>query len=391
MNKKELINGLNKVVEGLQLVISTLEVTESEKPQFEADAPIKETPQKEEPKNNITVVPVHEEEVARETSDIPSEEELRKMKYNDFKKYASSLGVNCKGTRDEILKRIDGLRKSDEDKLVEKLMEEETPKAEEPKKERKTSRPKKEEVVEEEVEQEEAVKEEPKPRKGKFAKKVKEKDQFDLDAEEVLADTPVEDVIEVLADVEIKATEKNVAEKLAYALREGLISLEDEEEDEEDIVEEDEIEDSEEVEESDEEQSLVDILSNDSYFEEYDEDGLNNPSEMSEERFKEVGMMISDVKEKLESEELTIEDIKDYLNAFASEDELENLDDSDLETLKFYIELRKRFIDNDGVVREPSDPYEVGEESLCCGHILKHIPKTNKYICEHCGTEYEAE
>ena len=33
------------------------------------------------------------------------EEQLRNMKYNDFKKFAASLGVDCKGTRDEIMAR----------------------------------------------------------------------------------------------------------------------------------------------------------------------------------------------------------------------------------------------------------------------------------------------
>ena len=56
-----------------------------------------------------------------------------------------------------------------------------------------------------------------------------------------------------------------------------------------------------------------------------------------------------------------------------------------------YMELVKRSIDNDGEEHEPSDPYELGEHDMCCGHELKYVKKTKKYVCEHCGTEYEAE
>ena len=72
-----------------------------------------------------------------------------------------------------------------------------------------------------------------------------------------------------------------------------------------------------------------------------------------------------------------------YLDIFASR----NIDDF----IKLYMELHKRFIDNDGEAHEPSDPYEVGEEDFCCGHPLKYMKKTKKYVCEHCGAEYEAE
>ena len=54
--------------------------------------------------------PKKEVEATEETTDSVKEsyslEELKKMKYNEFKKLASSLGVKCTGTREEITEKI---------------------------------------------------------------------------------------------------------------------------------------------------------------------------------------------------------------------------------------------------------------------------------------------
>ena len=61
------------------------------------------------------------------------------------------------------------------------------------------------------------------------------------------------------------------------------------------------------------------------------------------------------------------------------------------ELLALYIEKKKHFIDDDGEEAEPGEPYEVGGSNFCCGHELKYSKKTNRYICETCGEEYEAD
>lgn len=330
MNNVEFIKGLEDVIGGLNRIKDAL-VTGSDEV--------------------LDVATVSK--VTKTSTETPSVEDLEKMGYNEFKKYAASLGVKCTGSRAEILQRV-----------LEAL------------------------EIEESSKSSESVKDE-----ASDSKKTKKssKDKFDKQAEEIAKDTDIEDIIEVLSDVDIEADENNCIEKLAHALREGLVDLDDEDEDDDDA---------EEVvnEESDEEESIEDgsdeeDISPKSYFADFDPEGLNDPETMSKERAKAIESKMTEILEAIEGEELSLEDIESYIEDNTTDDEKELLPDdyteSDLSA--FYMELIKRTIDDDGEEHEPSDPYEIGEENLCCGHILKYSKKTEKYICEICGTEYEAE
>ena len=356
MNNAEIIRGINMTIEGLTLIKSALSA--------ESSAPVAED-----------IIPAPAEAPVAETSVAPVSidvETLKKMKYNEFKKYASSLGVKCTGTRDEIMERILALDSAPaEEEDVKSLAEAPAEEA--------SDKP---------------------ARSKKVAKKTPAepaRDEFDEQAEAIAEDTDVEDIIEALADVDIKATKKNAVSKLAEALRRGLIELDDddEEEVEDEETEEEEYED-EETEESDEEveddEEGVDY-SADSYFPEFDPEGINNPEEMSDERREAVESMMDSIIEDFSNDALTQDDIDDFLENFADHDEIDLLGDEPTfdGTMQLYMEMRKRFIDNDGEAHEPSDPYEVGDRDMCCGHELKYIKKTKKYVCEHCGAEYEAE
>lgn len=343
MNKKRIIEALEVIIEALK----------------EEEIVSVPTVNAEEPKAEVSTT------VANEVLGI---EDLKKMKYNDFKKYASQLGVDCKGTRDEIMSRV-----------VAKLggtTEEPSNIVPFPTKE----------VAEEPTE-----------------------DEFDVQAREIAEDTDVTDIIEALAEVDVKATKKNAIEKLAYALREGLIELEDEDEDEDEDVEviedvevvgeddsEDEEEeyedDDEEVEEDSDEEDGEEITSR-TYSAEYDPNGYNNPDDMSEERAEAIESKMQEIIDAYVDEELTMEAIIEYMETHATQDELDLIEEdyTEEDVVRFYMELIKRTIDNDGEEHEASDPYEVGETDMCCGHELKYSKKTKKYICEVCGTEYEAE
>lgn len=348
MNKAELIKGIDVTINGLTMIKESLTADDGKA--------ITSAPKKE----------VAKKEATTETADgILSVEEMSKMKYNEFKKYASSLGVKCTGTRDEIMKRI--LELSGEKVEVE---------AEETKEEKK---PTKVTSIEE-------------GKKKVASKKATKEDEFDEQAKEIAEDTDVEDIIEALSDVGVKATEKNAVTKLAEALRKGLLEFADEEEEEYD----DEVEDAEDtveddVEETEDEEEIE--ITADSYFEEFDPDGLNDPEKMTKERKKAVKKLITGVLAQIEEGQITEDDITDYIGDNTTEEEMELLPDeyTDEQLIGFYIELLKRNIDDEGEQHEPSDPYEVNEEDLCCGHILKYSPDTEKYICEICGTEYEAE
>ena len=114
---------------------------------------------------------------------------------------------------------------------------------------------------------------------------------------------------------------------------------------------------------------------------------------MTEERAEAVENKMDEILTLYSEEKLTVEEITSYLEDNATEEELELLGDDyeDDDLLKMYMELVKRTIDNEGVEHEPADPYELGESDMCCGHELKYSKATKKYICETCGTEYEAE
>lgn len=274
-------------------------------------------------------------------------EQLNSMKYNEFKKVAASLGVKCTGTRDEIMSRI-----------VNGVSEVVAEVAEEP--------------VEKPVEVEETVVEEP------------EEDEFDHLAHEIADETGVEDTIEALKDVGIEANKTNYVAKLADALRQGLIEVDDEEESK--PVEEEPVS---EVEEETENKGVTAEY----YFSEYDPDGLNDPDKMTKKRHKAVVEKMQEILDSFDNDELDEDTVDKFLEEYATEDEIGLLNDPEylVDKLSLYMELNKRFIDDDGVDHDDEEPYEINGENVCCGHVLKYSDDTKVYVCEICGAEYEAE
>ena len=352
-NNAEVIKGINMTIAGLEAIKSAFADVEDT-----VEAPkTKKKAQAEEPINP----PVDEAET--EGSAVTGKlsiEQLDSMKYNDFKKLAASLGVKCTGTREEIKERIlalDVVVTEDDAEVSEPVEEDETP-----------------------------TKSSKSGRSKKLGNKKADEptgDEFDEQAEEIAKDTPVEDIIEALADVDIKATKRDAVKKLAEALRQGLIELDSDDEDE------DEGEDTtEEVGDDDD----VEITA-ESYFEELDQEGYNDPSEMSEERKEAIESKMDEILTEYSEGNLTDDDIASYVEDNATEDEIDLLGDEydEEDILKLYMELVKRTIDNDGEEHEQGEPYEVADKDVCCGHELKYVKKTKKYVCEHCGTEYEAE
>ena len=366
MNNAEIIKGIDLTIEGLTAIKKALTRTPAPTEDVEAPKAVtkKEKAQKEEPMNPPVEETVESAEVVVGKF---SAEQLNSMKYNEFKKLAASLGVKCTGTRDEIMERILALN-------VEVTAEEA-------------------EVVEKEEVEEAPVKSAKSAKSKKLGKKEADepvRDEFDEQAEEIAKETPVEDIIEALADVEVKATKKNAVQKLAEALRNGLIELdddEDEDEDEEDLEEDEDDVEEEETEDDDEEITAT------SYFAEFDPKGFNKPESMTEERAEAVEAKMDEILTAFSEGDLTDEDITSYVEDNATEAEIDLLGDdyTDEDVLKLYMELVKRTIDNDGEEHEQGEPYEVADKDVCCGHELKYVKKTKKYICEHCGTEYEAE
>lgn len=359
MNIVEVIKGIDTTIEGLNTIKSALVaggVDEAPKATKSKSVERREAVQAEEP------LTTDEEMKALEGATCQFDvEQLQSMKYNEFKKLAASLGVKCTGTRDEIMERILALDVTIKDG----------------------------EVTVETEEVEEVVEEKPAKSNKKLGKKAEEpveeepvKDEFDEQAEAIAEETDIEDIIEALADVDIKANKKNAVQKLAEALREGLIALDDEEEEEEEVAD-----------EADDEDTDEEEIGADSYFPEYDPEGYNNPKNMTEERAEAIVAKMDEVLTAYSDGELTDEDITTYIEDNASEKEIDLLGDdyTEEDLLKMYMELVKRTIDNDGEEHEQGEAYEVADKDVCCGHVLKYVKKTKKFVCEHCGSEYEAE
>lgn len=299
-----------------------------------------------------------------DTSDCPSREDLDAMKYNDLKKYGSSLGIKCTGTRDEITEKIlsaleNGVADDEDEKVV--------PIDKNKKKASSKGKTVKKEEPEEEPEEDDSVSE----------------DSLQT-ARELLEEYSIEEIVETLADCGIKLTARQkkqqdvVMRKLAEAIAEGLIETDDEED----------AEDSEEVVDNSDTEFTAD-----SYFEDYDPEGFNDPESMSKKRKKACEAKVAEILEAYDGGELTADDMEEELQDILNDDEADLLGDDyeEEELLALYIEKKKHFIDDDGEEVEPGEPYELGGSNFCCGHQLKYSKKTNQYICETCGEEYEAE
>ena len=366
MNKAKLIEALNMTIESLNMVLEALgedsaeetAVTEAAEPKktVKTAKTAKKTPAV---KKSAKEDDSEEETVAEETTsaDDKSLAEVKKMGYNDLKKYAQSIGIKAVGTRDQIIAKVEeALRNgSSSDGDGESSGEENSGKV---------------------------VPIGKKSSKGGLKKKA-EPEEDDEIAKAVRAeaeDMDVTEIAELLHSVGIKASGKK--EKLITALigavKDGKIDFSDEEEESGD-------DEATETEAGDE----VDFHE---YHEDYDPSGLNDPSTINKKRAKAISTMIDEEVEKIQSGETSEKDIKDFLNTVLTEGELEDygIDSMDETELVFlYLEVMKSFIDDDGDIHEPSDPYTIGDTNICCGHILAYDEESGQYICESCGETYE--
>lgn len=377
MKNERIIEGLNAIIEGATILRDELAGGAEKRNAVDSkSATRRQAVQKEQPAMN------EPEETEATVEGKFSREQLMSMKFNELKKLGASVGVSCKGTRDEIVERM--LQVTVTATVENEAEPEET---EAPAKDdgkvvpinKKKGGLKKSAKTEEPEEEEEEVDE-----------------QYIQMATEATEDMSAKEIIEYLAefDIEAKGKKSDVVKVLAKAIADGIVQLEDDDEDEseeEADVEETTAEAEEETAEDEDEDG--EEFNEESYFPEYDPEGVNNPDGMSEERAEAVKSMMADIIEGVENDTITEEDIQTFLETYASEEELEALgDDYQFEDLvAMYCEVKKRFIDDDGEEHEAGDPYEIDEENYCCGRKLKYEKKSKKFICENCGEEYEAE
>ena len=356
MNKAEFIKGINMAIEGLTAMRDAVENEGAEKNTATPTAPATKTAV------GGKKAPVAKK--AEATQEAPTTDgqtyttaELTGMKYNEFKKLASSLGVDCKGTRDEIMARVVALGVvTDAEESVEEAPVE--------KKESKTV----------------AGKSNKSASVGKGGLKKADApttDEFDAQAEEIAKETSVEDIIDALKGVGVKATKLDYKKKLAGALRDGLIA-----------VGEEEAEAGEAEADSDGEE-----VSAETYFGNYDVYEVNDPDKMGEARATACAEKQGAILEAVADGNITSDDIIDFLQNNATQEELDLLGDEYTEDdlIQLYIEVSKHFIDEDGDEHEPGEAYMIGEDAFCCGMPLAFDEATGKFLCSHCAGEYDAE
>ena len=351
MTKQNLINLVNHL-EGLTDAINKIiadmgDETPTPKPDKNADVEPVET---ETPKDGEEVV------------GHLDREQLSMVKFAGLKRLARDMGISTEGTRKEIIERVAKT---------------------------KVSAPVEEAEVGEET---------------------SEDDEFMQTAKALTEDNTDDEIREVLVEAGVKVSKKanhdKIVELLADALRKGLIDLDEDDDDEaesddeeadaeEEVAEPDDSPKDDEPDEEDtedtEDESEEDINEN-TYSSEYDPEGFNDPSIMTAKRAKAVKKMMKQTITAIEKGDIDRDTITDFISDILTEDEFEGYSDfDDDELIKLYLELKKRFVDDEGEIHEPNDPYELGEDNFCCGHPLKYDKKNKTYICEVCGQDYEAE
>lgn len=357
MNKAEFIKGLNMAIEGLTAMRDAVEKADGNAVAKTASTPAPAATSKPAigGAKKAPVTPAKTTPAPKADGQTYTTSELSGMKYNEFKKLASSLGVDCKGTRDEIMARVVALG------VVTDAGESSATSAKEDKKPvagGKSNKP---------------------ASMGKIGANKSNSpatDEFDAQAEEIAKTTSFEDIVEALSGVGIKATKLNYKKMLAKALREGLLNAEDEE--------------------AGAEEAGGDEMTAEDYYADYDIHEVNNPDDtehMSEARKAACIEKQGAILEAVTSGELTIDEITDYVTSHAEQEELDLLgeDYTEADLVQLYIEVTKHFIDSEGTEHEPGDAYMIGDDAYCCGQPLTYDEATNKFLCSHCGQDYSAE
>ena len=336
MYDKKLIEGLTKIQEGIELLLvslnsDTVKDTEAVKATEErkVDTPV------------VTVENTPEAEPKQSTAHF-DEEDLTGMSYNDLKKLAKEVGVSGAGMRDKIISRI-----LEVDLAVDTPAENAS--------------------VEEEVTEE-------KPSK-KTAKVVDttEPDPLYRQVLEATEDMSVEELGDILSEIGIspKGKKQSLIDKIYKAVVDGKLSFDEDD--------------------TEDQYSSEEVDTEDGYADDEEEDDVNNPDNMTDARREACEQYAESIQNDFDNGEITIADIREFCLEFYGDSNVDAIYEAkDGELLDLYIDAVKRMIDDEGDLVEEG-AYEVNGEYFCCGRPLQYAEETNKYICEMCGEEYDAE
>lgn len=309
------------------------------------------------------LVEVVEPEVA-ETLEVEADEEqiedLSSMTIQQLRSLAKSNGLSTKGTKKDLIARINEASEPVEEEIVEEeiegTVEEVAPEVEEVVEDV-------EEIIEDEEDAEEEIEE-----------STEDMDEMELIQSELEA-MEVDELVEILESVELptKGKKQALISRILEAVADGLLEFEADEIEEYDADEEDEELDEaieqalEETDEEDEEEEIEEEVS---------------PREATQMEVEE------EILEAYEDGSLTDKEIANFLEDYFN-GKFKPINKK--RALNKYIEIQCDLVDADGDRMPMGEPYYVSDEDVfCCGSEIKELDNGNLF-CEVCGQEYETE
>lgn len=265
--------------------------------------------------------------------------DIESMDYRQLKAYAAKLGVKAIGTKAQLIAKIRELESKTTDEPQEEVETQEVEEA-----------PAKDEPKESELMQ-------------SVRKAIKEQGLTDDDLRSALEDL----------DISTKGGHDELVSKIADAVAAGDISLDDDEDSEDDGLDGA-------VEEESEDPEIEEDAS------EGAEDDEEEEVEETPERKSAVEKFEKETRQQFKDGELSVEDMKEFLKDFGATTPKKM---SDKDVLDLYINSASLLIDDDGNTVE-DDAYILHGDAYCCGHALD-LDENGKATCPFCGKEHEFE
>lgn len=352
MNKK-LLGAIEEAIKGLNMVAEAIKAEGADAD--ENSAPANRTPagrkasEKKAPAKSAPAKKTADEDEDDSAGEY-TYEELMDMPYNDMKKYAKSVGVTAMGSREKIVNDIlktYGVEAPDE----EDEDEDEAPKKKAPASKKapagkKTPASKKFEAVEEEDEEDE------------------EEDEVTAQVNEAVKDMEDSEIAELLKQAGLPSKGKRTAliARVIKGVKDEVIDLDGEEDEDED------------------EESIYDSLND-----------YENNEEIPEERAAAIKKFEAATNKKVKAKTLKMAMIKKALTAYYG-DEADLSEAGDEELVEAYIDMKCRFIDDEGDNYDGTDDaYYVNGMLACHGYICEESEDGSSLVCPVCGAEYENE
>jgi hypothetical protein len=352
MNKK-LLGAIEEAIKGLNMVAEAIKAEGVDAD--ENSAPAKRTPagrkasEKKAPAKSAPAKKTADEDEDDSAGEY-TYEELMDMPYNDMKKYAKSVGVTAMGSREKIVNDIlktYGVEAPDE----EDEDEDEAPKKKAPASKKapagnKTPASKKSAPVEEEDEEDE------------------EEDEVTAQVNEAVKDMEDSEIAELLKQAGLPSKGKRTAliARVIKGVKDEVIDLDGEEDEDED------------------EESIYDSLND-----------YENNEEIPEERAAAIKKFEAATNKKVKAKTLKMAMIKKALTSYYG-DEADLSEAGDEELVEAYIDMKCRFIDDEGDNYDGTDDaYYVNGMLACHGYICEESEDGSSLVCPVCGAEYENE